>query len=176
MTPGDPNQIDSELMMYQLAMYTVAIRALVDTKKSQGETSINISPVDVIDFMLVRAEKYPNVLCIMIEMRYAEVIFMLQEAEKKRDADMFRTALKLIAPLCASTHATKYVSMITDFLTDWYCASDADKVIFAKAVLTRDTLHGKKIFTDRFVEWMMKDFRVWLGKYSTSHHESLFER
>ena len=89
---------------------------------------------------------------------------------------MFRTALKLIARLCASTHATKYVSMITDFLTDWYCASDADKVIFTKAVLTRDTLHGKKIFTDRFVEWMMKDFRVWLGKYSTSHHESLFEK
>ena len=173
--PGDPNQINDELVMYILAIYTIAIRGTV-LKKKLTDNSPSVSPVDVLDHMITRAKSHPIALCILVELRYAEVIFMLQDCERTSRCDLFLASIKFLSPLLATTHATTYVSMTADFLIDWSCMSDPEKIIYAKALLTRKTIHGCNIFMDRFVEWMIKDFRQWLGKYISPNHHTLIER
>lgn len=176
--PGDPNQINGELTMYHCAMYTMAIRGLIKAKADETNTPndiVQISPTDVVDFMLERAKTYPIIMCILIELRLAEVIFMLHESEKLSNSKLYVAAIKFLLPLFASTHATKYVSMCIDFLVKWFCESDAFRIIFEKALLTRKTKNGKNIFADRSVEWMIRDFRTWLGKHTSPHHDSLIE-
>jgi hypothetical protein len=115
-------------------------------------------------------------LVILFELRFAEVIFLLRQAEKESRHEIFISCMKYLLPLFSSTHSTKYVLMLSDLLVDWYCSSDAEKIIFAKAILTRKTVNGANIFTDRYVEWMMKDMRIWLGKYASVHHKSLVKQ
>ena len=178
--PGDPGQIDAELVMVVLALYVSAIRGEATRKASKaenkGEADFKLSAEDIIDSMVKRAMEEPLMLVMLIQLRLAEVTFMLHEGEKKGDAKLYIAAKKYLAVLFATTHATKYVSMTMDFFVDYFCSSDADKKIFEKAFLTRETKNGKKIFTDRFVEWMMKDLRSWLGKMASKNTDSLLER
>ena len=181
MHPGDPNQIDAELIMYHLGMYTAALQAMLqvrnqgsDTHDSNGTRSI--SPVDLVEYMIGHAKQEHIALCVLIEIRFAEVIFMLHVCEKRSKCEMFIAALKMLLPLFAATHVTKYVSMTADFLVDWICSSEAEKIIFAKTIFTKKTKNGSNIFSDRYFEWIFKDLRQWLGKYSTIHHETLIKR
>jgi hypothetical protein len=184
MNPGDPGQIDSELSMYILALYTAAIRAVIETKRLEFESSeapvqqekIKICATDIIDFMLKRARKYPIVMVILLEMRFAEVIFMLHNAEQDANEQLYMTALKYLAPLFAATHATKYVELLAKFLVEWHCMSDAEKTIFAKCIFTRKTKNGRNVWSDRFVEWMMRDLRMWCSNVATPHTASILER
>lgn len=178
MHPGDPNQIDGELIMYHLAMYLSAIRALVKKKREDQQiplstNHVKINPCEVVDYMVQRAREVPIAMCILIELRFAEVIFMLHECEKKSKVELFITATRLLLPLFATNHATKYVSLVADFLVDWYCASPAEKIIFAKGIFTRKTKNGMNIFADRYFEWTVKDLRMFLGKFTTIHHQTL---
>ena len=124
--PGDPNQIESELPMYVLGMYTGAMRAMLIVKIAEAEAQdddveeIKVSPGDVVDFMINRSKEEPLVFVMLIELRYAELTFMLREAEKNGDADLYSTALKYLSPLFAAAHATKYVSMTSDFFIESY--------------------------------------------------------
>ena len=145
--PGDPNQIDSELIMVHLALYVAAIRAKV--KIAAGRQQIIISPVDLVEFMVERAREEPIAMCILIEIRFAEVIFMLHKSEKRSKYELFIAALKILLPLFTASHAIKYVLMVADFLVDWFCSSEAEKILFAKANFTRKTKNGSKIFADR---------------------------
>ena len=85
--PGDPGQIDTELIMVVLALYTVAIReeAKRRAKKAHenGEEHFRMSAADVIDSMTRRALEHPLMLVMLIELRLAELTFMLHEAKRK---------------------------------------------------------------------------------------------
>ena len=98
---------------------------------------------------------------------------MLHESEKEGKSDLFIAAMRFLLPLFASNHATKYVSLVADLLVDWFCSSDAEKIIYANAIFTRKTKNGANIFTDRYFEWMVRDLRIWLGKFTTLHHHTL---
>ena len=178
--PGDPGQIDAELIMVVLALYTVAIReeAKRRAKKAHenGEKHFRMSAADVIDSMTRRALEHPLMLVVLIELRLAELTFMLHEAERKGDASIYITAKKYLAALFAISHATKYVSMTIDFFVSIFCFSDADRKIYEEGIFVRKTKNGRTIFSDRFVEWMMKDFRTWLGKMATANPESMVAR
>jgi hypothetical protein len=176
MSPGDPTQMSDELLLVILAQYTCAVRGLVETRIDQGG-SLDVSAADVVDHMISRAQTSPLVLCNLLEIRFAEVVFAIHHAGHEKDAELYRTAMKFAAILCATTHATKYVSLISDFFVMWYGASEADKALFAETILTRETVNGRNIFTDQFVEWMMRDLRRWLGKHVThANHQSFVER
>ena len=58
----------------------------------------------------------------------------------------------------------------------WHCASPAEKVFFEKFILTRKTKSGKRIFTDRFVEWLIKDVRAGVGKHFRRGADAALER
>ena len=126
--PGDPGQIDAELVMVILALYVSAICAESARKANVAEgEEFDLSPSDVIDSMVKRAMEEPLMLVILIQLRLVELTFMLHEGEKKGDASIYITAQKYLAILFATTHATKYVSMSMDFFVDLFCSSDADK-------------------------------------------------
>ena len=178
--PGDPGQIDEELIMVVLALYTTAVReeAKRRAKKAheKGNTHFKMCAADIIDSMTKRALEQPLMLVMLIELRLAELTFMLHEAERKGDAGIYITAKKYLAALFAITHATKYVSMTMDFFVSIFCFSDADWKIFEEGIFVRKTKNGNTIFSDRFVEWMMKDFRTWLGKMASANTESMVSR
>ena len=67
--------------------------------------------------------------------------------------------------LCVNTNATKYVEMMSNFHIDRACMSDAERAIHDTFVLFRTTKNNKTIFSDRSVEWTMRDIRMRLGKY-----------
>ena len=186
MNPGDPGQIDSELSMYVIAFYVAALRGLIEAKRVEFDSRdpaaarphqpVKICAQDVIDFMLERARHYPIVMVILLEIRFAEVVFMLHQAEQDSNESLYVTALKYLAPLFAATHATKYVELLAKFLVDWHCMSSAERVIFSNGIFTRKTKNGRNIFSDRFVEWMMRDLRMWCSNVATPHTASILER
>ena len=159
-------------------MYVATLRKKVKSKEqSEPSTStLKFDPSNLIDFMVSRAKEEPLAFCVLIELRFAEVIFLLHQAEKQSRNDLFLASIKFLLPLYASSHAIKYVSMLSDFLIDWHCMSQAEKIIFAKAIITRNIKNGRNLFTDRFVEWMMRDMRMWLGKHASTHHHKLVEQ
>ena len=157
-------------------MYVAALRSMIKFKSQTSTGNLNVQPSDLIDFMVNRSKVEPLAFCILIELCFAEIIFLLHQSEKQSRNDLFLAGIKFLLLLYASSHAIKYVSMISDFLIEWYCMSEAEKIIFARGIITRKTKNGCNIFTDRFVEWMMKDMRMWLGKHSSIHHHKLLEQ
>jgi hypothetical protein len=164
MRPGDPNQVEDELVMYYYGAIAAAIKELIDRRKEKDEDT-DISAFDVFSFMQEEAQKSPVAQSVYNEIRFAEVIFLLQLAEEKQNAEMFVTGLKFASLLYTTAHATKYTEIAADFIVWWRCASDADKVIFENIIMARQTPKGKSIYTDRFVEWMVRDFREGIGKH-----------
>lgn len=148
MDPGDPNQINAELIMYVLGMYSAAISSLLRIGAVEGEgEDIQVSAKDVNDLILERAKKWPIVMMVLIELRFAQIAFMLLDSEEAGDVDLYLTAQKFLSSLFASTHCTKYVNMLAELFVDWFCSSPAEKIVFAKGVFTRNTKNGEKIFT-----------------------------
>jgi len=154
MNPGDPNQISAELSMYVLAMYSAAIQSCLKTKASSASSDqITICAKDVVTLMIERAKSYPIVMMILIELRFAQLAFMLHESERKGgNVNLYLTATKFLGRLYASTHCTKYTSMLVDFFVEWYSCSPAKKIVYAKGIFTRKTKYGETIFT---VCWLL---------------------
>ena len=93
------------------------------------------------DHMVNQAKKYPIVMMVLMELRFAQLTFMLHESERNGgDVNLFLTAQKFLGRLYASTHCTKYVSMLTG-------SSPAEKINFEKGIFTRKTKNGDSIFT-----------------------------
>ena len=88
-------------------------------------------------------------------MRFAEAIFLLQQAEEEGLAAKFFTGIEFASVLFAASHATKYCNILAEFLIWWHCASDAEKAVFEKFVLFRKTKDGKITCIDWFIEWMV---------------------
>ena len=163
--PGDPNQLEDELTLVIAAFNVSAIRGLVAHRKQIGG-SLEISAVDVEEFIIERAREYPIIMVVLMQLRLAEVLLLLDEAESTSDGDCLRTAKRFLNVYFAITHALKYVCLISDEAVEFHCASDADRAIKDNFVLFRKTIGGSSIFSDRFVEWLVRDLRSFLGKYS----------
>jgi len=70
-----------------------------------------------------------------------------------------------------------YQTVLSNQFVDKFVWSDAQKALFDKCVLFRKTVNGRTIFSDRWVETIIRDLRVWLGKKSSGKNMlSLFFR
>ena len=98
-------------------------------------------------------------------MRYVEVVLLLHQAKENRDAEKFVTAIKFASTLITTTHATKYTFSHANFLSWWHCALAAEKAIYEEFVMCKKTKNSQNILTDRFVEWMVKEFRDVVGNH-----------
>jgi hypothetical protein len=174
LNPGDPGQTALEQPEMTDAHYVMAMRGL--SKLKQGQP---ISAVDVDDYMLERAQDHDLCMTVLMDLRFAEVGFMLRDSEKEGGAgnpDLFRVGAQLSTLLFARTHATKYVRLAVDYWIWWRCSSEADKVLHKEFCFTKKTVNGKPIWVDRFVEWMNRDMREYLGKYAKPNQEMLLRQ
>lgn len=104
------------------------------------------------------------------------MIISLQQAESKKDAKTYVAALKYAMLLCVNTNASKYVEMMCNFCIDMHCMSEQEREVYENFVLFRSTKNGKYIFSDRYIEWTMRDIRSYLGKYFTEFTVDELER
>ena len=74
MNPGDPNQINAELVMYELRMNAAAIHSIIHCNSEVGD-KVEITPKRVVHHMLERAREWPIVMLALIEMYFAHLIF-----------------------------------------------------------------------------------------------------
>lgn len=125
------------------------------------------------------AQKSAIAQVIYNELRFAEVIlFLIHRAEEESNAEMFVEAMKCAFFLFTTNHASKYTNIAAEFLVWWLvaCSSPAEKVFSDKFILTRKTNRGKRIFTDRFVKWLMKDVRAGVGKHNRQRTDAALVR
>jgi len=153
------------MIWYHFALISATIHSLHEELENAYESTAGISDDDDHIFMLQKAKGCTVTQSVLNEMRYAEVILLLHQAEETCDAEKFVTGLKFATILITTTYATKYTYIHAKFLMWWYWASDAEKTIFDKIVLTKKTVKGKNIFTARFVERMLWDIRDVVGKH-----------
>jgi hypothetical protein len=157
MEPGDPNQIEDELIMMRFGLLIDGIMGLLKTKRqNDSSASFEISAVDVLDHMLSRAKRYTSVNLVLQTLPLAGMIFMMQRAEANADADCYMSAMSLLVNVFTASHQTGYVFLINEFFKNWHCMSDAEQVLFKKSFLFRKTKNGSNIFPDRFVEWCVR--------------------
>lgn len=178
LNPGDPNQKEDEMKMWYIAQIEAAVLALLEHRKANDESNDirDVSAMDVYNFLIGEGTKSPIAHAILTEMRFAEVIFLLHQAEEESNAKKYVTGMKFGCLLYIGNHCTKYVRMCADFLKKWHCMSEADRVIFEQLVMTRKTKADKNIYTDRFVEWLVRDTREGVGKQYTRGTEKALQR
>lgn len=176
--PGDPTQVDNELVFYYLAFIASAVHACLDSKIESGLTGddLQLTAVEVHDFIVERCSKSPIGCQFLNEIRFAETVFLMHQSEEESNADKYVTALKFSSLLFATNNAIKYAEIASRFFKWWHCASEADKKLYACAIMTKLTKEGKKIFIDRFFEWHIRDMRSLVGHHYRAGSDSRVER
>jgi len=186
LNPSDPNQAEGEMFQRHLAFVLSALRALLHQKSkhkwkwnmdsdssSDDESADDATELDVVevcvaellDFMTIRAAENTQAFVILMEMRFSEIIFLLQRSEYAANADMYCTGMKYALLLAVNSNAYKYVEMICNFFVERTCMSDCQRKVLDEFVMFRRTKYEKYIYSDRSVEWVMRDIRQYLGKY-----------
>ena len=105
--PGDPNQVDDEMIFVYFGYIAHHVYALLQKMKAEGGDE-EVSAVDVFEFMKQRAACDPVLCTVYLEVRFAETLFLLHQAEESSDANKYVTALKFATLLFATNHCTKY--------------------------------------------------------------------
>ena len=72
----------------------------------------SVSPDELLDFMLKRAQKNPQAFVILLDLRFNEIIFMLLRAESNSNASLYCAALRYAMLLTVNTNAHHYVEMM----------------------------------------------------------------
>jgi hypothetical protein len=109
--------------------------------------------VEVNDFMLDRARKYPLCAFALLEMRLVTVAKLMRNAKSKGNKggavdDFFFTAIKLALPLYALTQKTDYVYLCQELLKQYYCALPAQRMFYSHYIFTRKASKVLSIFRD----------------------------
>jgi hypothetical protein len=174
LSPHDTSDVKNENIEYILAHYTSAISACRASLQKQ-----DVSPVEVHQYMVARAEKYPTVMAILLDLRLITIDFMIRDTEKsgdRGDLDLFLQSMRLSLVFFACTNATKYVRTVCEFLEWYYCASTAEKVLFRKYYFCKMTPNGRPIWGDRAVEKTMLHIRQFMGRYARPNHDNVLEK
>jgi hypothetical protein len=126
----------------------------------------------VIDHMLKRAGEQPEAFSALIHVRLADVLWMIRDSkktgEKGCDPDLYRAALRYTAALFSTTNAFKYVRISADLSI---ALPNMETAVWDAFIFTQQTVNGKRIWSDREVEWLMKDIRSWLLKHARPNHK-----
>ena len=146
-------------------MYVSAARGYVrSVANNDNEECVSVTAANILDFMSARAKSERILLVLLHYLRLVYETELLYKAEKNADVELFLVALKHISLACCVSHSTGYVSLLSDFFVEWTCASPALKKLYERAILFRKTVNGKNIFSDRLMEWLVRDVRFFVGK------------
>ena len=170
---GDPNQVIRETSTLVLALYVSASRGYVRSITSNDNNDhVDVSTTNILDYMGERAKKERILLVLLQYLRLVHETELLYIAEKNADIELFLVALKHISLACCVSHSTGYVKLLSYFFVQWTCASPTLKRLYERTILFRKTVNGNNIFSDRLMEWIIRDFRFYVSKKVTGGVDS----
>ena len=189
MSPRDPRQAEEEMPFYLGAFYRTAAIGCAQKKKTSGSDSdsddssiesggeeVSVSPKEVHEHMLERAKEYPFVLAVLQDLRFLEIIVLLQCTEKTGSAELYIAAIRLMVPFLMTCNAPNYIRIAMETLSWWETASDAERVLFEACVLTARTAKDQPAFLDRLQEMTNTFYRCVTGKTMTPGTEKKMEK
>ena len=148
-----------------LASYVSATRGYVRSITGDDKNDhVDVNAANILDYMSERAKKNRILLVLIQYLRLVHETELLYKAEKNADIELFLVALKHISLACCVSHSTGYVKLLSDFFVQWTCASPALKRLYERAILFCKTVNGNNIFSDRLMEWIIRDFRFYVTK------------
>ena len=160
----DLNQVIKKTSTLVLALYVSAARGYVrSVAKNDNKECASVTAPNIFDFMSERAKSERILLVLLQYLRFVHETELLCKAEKNADVELFLVALKHISLACCVSHSRGYVSLLSDFFVEWTCASPAFKKLYKRAILFRKTFNGENIFSDRLMEWLVRDVRFFVG-------------
>jgi hypothetical protein len=168
----DPRQYEIE---YPQILNFIYGSAGIYTAQKLGR---NPTAAEVDDHMIERAKKYPIAMLVLLYTRFAELTKLMRASERLGERGcvaLYLQCLRFALPLFAMTHKTDYVRLVTDFLVEWECASEAFKVVFSKFLYTQLTSTGFPVWSDLFMELSILDIRRHTGKVARRGLETKLE-
>lgn len=171
--PHDTRDVKNENVEYILAHYAAAAAACQISLQKD-----DVSAAAVHEYMLARAEKYPAVMALLLDLRLITIDFMIRDSESagdRGDVDLFLSSMRLALIFFACTNAHKYVRTVCEFLEWFHCASSAEKLIFKKYYFCKITANGRPIWGDRAVETTMLHIRKFMGRYARPEHDKTLD-
>ena len=170
---GDPNQIIRETSTLVLALYVSATRGYVRSITGNDNSDhVDVSAANILNYMDERAKKECILLVLIQYLRFVHETELLYKAEKNADIELFLVALKHISLACCVSHSTGYIKLLSDFFVQWTCPSPALKRLYKRAILFCKTVNGNNIFSNRLMEWIIRDFRFYVTKKVTGGVDS----
>ena len=99
--------------MYYLALIVgVVLALLIGCQETDEECELKeVSAMDVFEFLTETASTLPFAHEILMEMRFAEVVFLLQQAKEQSNAEMYLIGFKFANLLYTGNHCTKYAKI-----------------------------------------------------------------
>jgi hypothetical protein len=175
MFPGDPGQHDAELWEYVYAHLFMQIAGYVfeHIELIRNDGAIDISVTDVQDFVLERCFRNPELTLAEYDVNTAIMSLMYQDAEnagnRKGDGEMYTDLNILTQMVWAVSNAPTYMKIGEEDVKNEFTMSDADKAIYKNLVITKKTVGGGSVWTDRHMEWQQKDTKIGNGSKTTSN-------
>eukprot|EP01031_Cornospumella_fuschlensis_P030067 gene30067-36315_t len=158
--PGDPRQFQMEASQMLLANYTAAVHG---TCLSLNKKTVSVEEVE--RNMLTRAREHGAAFDLYLSFRFLEAIYMMEDSEDSNGVELFMAARKYLTLLGSVSNARNYMNITTAELDSWLEASDAERIAFEKLIYTQKSRKGRPLWSDRFVEWNVREVRKVEGKF-----------
>ena len=167
MFPKDPREFEDEAVPYLAAKYRSAIE---ECAKYSKKTELSAS--EVYDYMLEEAQKKWFAQLELNDIALHEIYFMIRDAVKANESELFFSAVRLSLPLFATTNAWKYVRIAFEVLLWRATASEEELYLFETLAFTRLTEFGEFQAVDMCQEKVNKMFRQGLPEKAGQGFES----
>ena len=103
------------------------------------------------------------------------MLLVAPKVGKRGCVETFLSAVSLVIPLWATSHAVDYVCLGCDLLIFMKCASPAMKQLYANEIFTRLTPTGGLVYSDERMEKVVRDIRNSCGKLAVDGLETRIE-
>ena len=165
LNPGDPRQTQNETPQILHGLY---MAAALSFRRQNGQSGTTAA---VWQYMLQRAREEPLVCVVVMYIMFAEAALCIVDSEKatptcpRGDFELYRSAHRLMLLLWSTTNSYRYMRTTLDQEVEWRTASKREMKINEDVLFTKETVNGKRIFGDTFVEWSVNRIRQFDGKY-----------
>ena len=154
MFPKDPRKFEEEAVPYLAAKYRSAIEECAKATK----TTILLA-TEVYDYMMEESSKKWYAQVELTDIALHEIYFMIRDAVRANESELFFSAVRLSLPLFAKTNAFHYLRIGFDLLLWRETASQEELYLFEVLAFTRSTEYGEFQAVDLCQEKVNKKFR-----------------
>jgi hypothetical protein len=167
--PSDPN---SALVEHPELLHAHYVSATIFYIKANPNSDTEPTAQQLMNYMLERAKEYPICFVMLLQLRFTELALALTDAERAgpEGKALYDSAARLLQGLFSVTNAFGYLYLGVHEDLEYQCASERQRLIHKLYAFVKETPNGKYIFTDRRVEWAVKDIRKFVDRQWDSRY------